>query len=71
MPRPRVQLLRRAGWSASSADVAPRLQRGLTATLDRLFPAQPVLFPQPRLVAHLKEDVPEMARGDAEGEGPG
>ncbi len=57
------QLLRRAGWSALPAEVTRATADGLAVTLDRLFPAQPPLFPQPRLVAHLKADTPEMARG--------
>jgi uncharacterized protein (DUF1800 family) len=55
-------LLRRTGWSAVSADVTRATTDGLAATVNRLFPAAPSLFPQPRLVAHLKEDTPEMAR---------
>ena len=35
---------------------------GLGPTLDRLFPLQPTLFAQPRLVAHLQEDTAEIAR---------
>jgi len=60
------QLLRRAGWSALPADVNRATTEGLAATLDRLFPAQPPLLAQPRLVAHLKEEVPELARGLAQ-----
>ncbi len=60
------QLLRRAGWSALPAEVTRATTEGLAATLDRLFPVQPALFIEPRLVAHLKEDVPEMARGLAQ-----
>jgi uncharacterized protein (DUF1800 family) len=55
-------LLRRTGWSATPAEVAQATSEGLAATLDRLFPVQPILFPQPKLVAHLMEDTPEFAR---------
>lgn len=56
-------LLRRAGWSALPAEVSRATAEGLPATLARLFPAQPARWTEPRLVAHLKEDTPEMARG--------
>jgi uncharacterized protein (DUF1800 family) len=49
--RPAAQhLLRRAGWSATPAEVEQALQTGLEATLDRLFPASPSLFPLPPAV---------------------
>lgn len=60
------QLLRRAGWSAPPAEITRATGEGMAATLERLFPAQPVLFPQPRLVAHLQEEVPAIARGLAQ-----
>ena len=63
-------LLRRAGWSAVPAEVARATTEGLAATLDRLFPAAPIPFPEPRLVAHLRAATPEIARnlaGAAEG----
>jgi len=56
-------LLRRAGWSALPAEVEQATRDGLAATLARLFPSQPVLWSQPPLIAHLKEDIPAMARG--------
>ncbi len=56
-------LLRRAGWTARPDDIAQAREEGLSATLDRLFPAQPARFAQPRLVAHLQADTPEIARG--------
>lgn len=55
-------LLRRAGWSDPQAEVSRAVEEGLPATLARLFPADPALFPQPRLVAHLMADTPAMAR---------
>jgi len=55
-------LLRRAGWSALPADVARATGEGLAATLDRLFPPQPPLFPEPKLIASLREDAPGIAR---------
>ena len=46
--RPAAQhLLRRAGWSATSAEVEQALHAGLEDTLARLFPAAPNLFPMP------------------------
>jgi uncharacterized protein (DUF1800 family) len=63
-------LLRRAGWSAVPAEVARATADGLATTLDRLFPATPIPFPEPRLVAHLRAATPEIARtlgGAAEG----
>jgi uncharacterized protein (DUF1800 family) len=55
-------LLRRTGWSAVPAEVTRATADGLAATLDRLFPAQPILFPQPKLIASLREDAPGIAR---------
>jgi uncharacterized protein (DUF1800 family) len=55
-------LLRRTGWSAQPAEVAQAQKDGLAATLDRLFPSQPISFPEPELVANLLEDTPEFAR---------
>ncbi len=55
-------LLRRAGWSATPAEAARAVADGLPATLDRLFPAQLEPFPEPRLLAHLRADAPELAR---------
>ncbi len=43
-------LLRRAGWSATPAEVEQAQHAGLEATLDRLFPANPNLFPMPPAV---------------------
>jgi len=43
-------LLRRAGWSATPAEVELALKSGLPATLDRLFPASPKIFPEPSSV---------------------
>ena len=55
-------LLRRAGWSARADDVNRAVADGLPATLDRLFPVQPTLFPQPKLVANLRDDTPDLAQ---------
>jgi uncharacterized protein (DUF1800 family) len=54
-------LLRRAGWTALPAEVARATIDGLTATLDRLFPEQPLLLPKPRMIARLEEDAPAFA----------
>ncbi len=55
-------LLRRAGWSAVPAEVERALAEGLPATLDRLFPAEPIRFPEPELVASLQADSPVLIR---------
>ncbi|MDB6126294.1 MAG: hypothetical protein JWM35_190 [Verrucomicrobia bacterium] len=55
-------LLRRAGWSAQPDEVARATREGLPATLDRMFPVQPSVFAQPKLVAHLMEDTPDLGR---------
>jgi uncharacterized protein (DUF1800 family) len=69
-PEAARHLLRRAGWSALPADVTRAATEGLAATLDRLFPTQPMLFPEPRMTAHLKEDTPELARSVLEAGNP-
>jgi len=56
-------LLRRAGWSDPQPEANRAVEEGLSLTLRRLYPAEPALFPQPRLVAHLMEDTPAIARG--------
>lgn len=48
-------LLRRAGWTALPADVDRATREGLAATLDRLFPAAPILFPEPALSADFAD----------------
>ncbi len=55
-------LLRRAGWSDPQPEAGRATADGLPLTLRRLFPADPGLFPEPRLIAHLRQDTPEMAR---------
>jgi len=55
-------LLRRVGWSAQPAEVERAVADSLPVTLDRLFPRQPILFPQPKLVANLREDTPDYAQ---------
>ena len=54
-------LFRRAGWTALKADVEQAEREGLAATLDRLFPAEPVLFPEPIQVARFAEQVADYA----------
>lgn len=54
-------LLRRAGWTAAPADVQRAQSEGLSATLDRLFPQSPALFPEPQQVARFAADVPLYA----------
>ncbi len=55
-------LLRRVGWSAQPPDVARARRDGLTATLERLFPAQFPAMPVPAAIAALEEDTPAFAR---------
>ena len=57
----KCHLLRRAGWTALPTDVERATQEGLAATLDRLFPAQPILLPKPRMVSRVEESAPEYA----------
>ena len=58
-------LLRRAGWTALPAEVGRAAQDGLDATLDRLFPASPILLPMPELTARLEEELPDFQRAIA------
>mgnify|MGYP001545626578 CR=1 FL=1 len=51
-------LLRRAGWTARPAEVEQAVSAGLPATLDRLFPAEPILLPKPRQVSRLEDETP-------------
>src|SRR3954468_18229811 len=54
-------LLRRAGWAAIPTEVERATAEGLVATIDRLFPEQPVLLPKPRLIVRLEEEAPALA----------
>jgi len=54
-------LLRRAGWSAQPAEVERARSEGLPETLDRLFPADPVIFPKPALVEAFEAEAPAFA----------
>jgi len=51
-------LLRRAGWTALPAEVRRATQEGLAATLDRLFPAEPIFIPEPASIERLAEELP-------------
>lgn len=55
-------LLRRTGWSAVPSEVERAVAEGLTATLARVFPEQPLRLPKPRMVARLEEDAPAVAQ---------
>ena len=55
-------LLRRAGWTARPDEVDRAVRTGLAATLDRLFPAEPILLPKPRQVARLEQDSPALGQ---------
>ena len=63
-------LLRRAGWTARREEVERAQHEGLAATLDRLFPASPPLFPEPVQVARLAEDLPVFAERERAAETP-
>ncbi len=52
-------LLRRTGWTALPADADAALGLGLPATLDRLFPPIPPLFPEPESVADYARRLPD------------
>ncbi|MDR2673946.1 MAG: DUF1800 domain-containing protein [Opitutaceae bacterium] len=54
-------LFRRAAWSAQPADVKRALDEGLSATLDRLFPAQIVRFEKPKSVVEYENGLPAHA----------
>lgn len=64
-------LLRRAGWTAAPSEVSRSVRDGLSATLDRLFPEQPILFPKPELTEKVEREWPEdqarLAAADPEG----
>jgi uncharacterized protein (DUF1800 family) len=55
-------LFRRAAWTARPDEVTRAVQEGLPATLARLFPAEPVIFPKPKLISALQEDTPDFAQ---------
>jgi uncharacterized protein (DUF1800 family) len=55
-------LLRRTGWTAPPAEVERSLQEGLPATLERLFPETPALFPKPAPIARLEAGLPAYAQ---------
>ncbi len=49
-------LLRRAGWTARPEEVTRAVSEGLPKTLDRLFPATPILLAKPPMVARVEDD---------------
>ncbi len=57
-----AHLLRRAGWSATPSETAHAKADGLARTLDRLFPAAPVLPPVPDQIVRLREATPGFAK---------
>jgi uncharacterized protein (DUF1800 family) len=63
-------LLRRAGWTARRAEVEQAEREGLAATLDRLFPANPALFPAPVQVTRFAEEVPVYAERERQAQAP-
>jgi uncharacterized protein (DUF1800 family) len=63
-------LLRRAGWTATKAAVERAQREGLAATLDRLFPAAPALFPEPEMIARFAADAPGYAEREKAADTP-
>ena len=55
-------LLRRTGWTAQPPDVERALREGLTTTLERLFPAEPIRLPKPVMIARLEEEAPRLVQ---------
>lgn len=55
-------LLRRAGWTAQPAAVERAMSEGLPATLDRLFPREPVLLPKPKMIERAEQEAPIYAQ---------
>ncbi len=55
-------LLRRAGWTATHADVDRSVREGFGSTFERLFPAEPKLLPKPRLVSRFEENAMSLQR---------
>ncbi|MEO6568914.1 MAG: DUF1800 domain-containing protein [Opitutaceae bacterium] len=54
-------LLRRTGWTARPAETERAVAQGLNATLDRLFPEEPILLPKPRAITRLETEGPALA----------
>jgi len=63
-------LLRRAGWTAQRTEVEQAQREGLAATLDRLFPAAPPLFPEPVQVARFAAELPSYAERTQQAQTP-
>ncbi len=55
-------LLRRIGWSAQTEDTERAVREGLSATLDRAFPAEPPLLGKPRLITRFEEHAMTLQR---------
>ncbi|MSU25491.1 MAG: DUF1800 domain-containing protein [Opitutus sp.] len=55
-------LLRRAGWTARPDEIDRAVRSGLAATLDLLFPPEPVLLMKPRMIARLEADAPRLVQ---------
>ena len=53
-------LLRRAGWAARPDEVARAVDDGLSATLERLFPATPPPLDRPVFLARANERIAEL-----------
>lgn len=55
-------LLRRTGWAATPPEAQAAFDRGLTRTIDTLFPAIPAEFPAPPLTADLTAETTRLYR---------
>jgi hypothetical protein len=58
-------LLRRTGWAATPPEAQAAFDRGLTRTIDTLFPAIPAEFPAPPLTADLTAETTRLYRKPA------
>ena len=64
-------LLRRAGWTARSADVDRALSEGLPVTLKRLFPESPLSFEKPDSLVKFEADFRALLGKVRDSDGPG
>ena len=55
-------LLRRAGWTARPDEIERATREGLTTTLERLFPTEPIRMAKPRMIERLAGDQPNLGQ---------
>lgn len=55
-------LLRRTGWSATSAMVQKALSAGLEQTLNKLFPPTAASFAEPKAIGNIRDTAAESAK---------